>query len=230
MKPPRLKPWVKLPSAWIETGGLAQFQWRDSGAANIAAIMALIAIAHRADADTGVARVTYDDLETLTWRSRAVISAGLDVLERHSLIAREPDGRSTYQLVGYRADGGWAKLPAAGLYHANGIAAFEQFNLRRRIELDALKLYLLIAARRDRESNMALLTYDAIEERADIGRERIRPAITLLAASVLIHIEHLPRQFGLPGIVNGYRLAHLETYRHMGTTGRGLDTLAREDV
>lgn len=225
----RLKPWVKLPTAWIEDGGLHRFRWSQGGAANIAALMTLIAIAHRADADTGVARLTYTDLEGQTWLSRASIAAGLDALEREALVERNTEGRSTYHLVGYRAEDGWAKLPAAPLYQGEGIAAFEHFNLRRRVELDALKFYLLIAARRSRELNMALLTYDTFEERTGVTRERIRPAITLLAASLLIHIDHLPRQGGQPGIVSGYRLAHLDTYRHMGTTGRGLDPINWSD-
>lgn len=50
--------------------------------------------------------------------------------------------------------------------------------------------------------------------------------MSLLAAMGLIHIEHLPREFGEPGVVSGYRLAQLENYRHMGTTGRGADPFA----
>lgn len=226
---PRLKPWVKLPSKWIEDGGLLDFRWGADGAANIAAIMTLIGIAHRADAETGVARLTYDEFEAQTGRSRATIAAGLDVLVKHSLVVREPEGRSTYQLAGYDPQRGWAKLPAAGLYNGDKIAAFHHLSLRRRIELDALKFYLLIAARRDNEENHALLTYEKFEERAGVNRERIRPAISLLAGLALVHIEHLPRPHGQPGVVSGYRLANLDSYRHMGTTGRGFDSSRLSD-
>ncbi len=43
---------------------------------------------------------------------------------------------------------GWAQFPASGLYHDGKITAFEGMHLRRREELDALKLYYLFASRR----------------------------------------------------------------------------------
>lgn len=220
----RLKPWVKLPTKWIEEGGLPDFRWGKAGAAQITALMLLMVIAHRADEETGLAHLRYDDLEVITSRSRASIAAGLDVLEQRLLIERETDGRSSLKLTNYLPTGGWAKLPAASLYLGGGaIAAFTQFSLRQRTELDALKFYLLIAARRDNDENQALLTYEMFEERAGVTRERIRPALSLLAASALVHIEHRPRPNGQPGFSSAYRLAGLDTYRHMGTAGRGFD-------
>lgn len=56
--------WVRLPSKWIEDGGLKQLQWTNSeasGSNNIAALMVLAPIAHHAD-DEGMAICTYDRL------------------------------------------------------------------------------------------------------------------------------------------------------------------------
>jgi hypothetical protein len=88
------------------------------------------------------------------------LSAGLDVIEARHLVERAVVGRGTYRLVGYNPDRGWAKFPAAGLYTNGVVALFDGFHLRRRAELDALKLLFLIAARRDRATNLAKITYE----------------------------------------------------------------------
>jgi hypothetical protein len=72
---------------------------------------------------------------------------------------------------------------------------------------------------------MAILTYDAIESYTGIARAHIKRALSLLSAIGLIYIEHLPREAGGPGAVSGYRLVHLDSRSHMGTTGRGIDPL-----
>ena len=61
------------------------------GANHIAALMALTIIAHTADSDSGLARITYDHFCATTLLSRAKISRGLDVLERIKVIDREPE-------------------------------------------------------------------------------------------------------------------------------------------
>ncbi|WP_237064663.1 hypothetical protein [Loktanella sp. M215] len=49
-----MRQWVKLPSAWMEEGGLSAFKWRaEAGASETAALMVLMAIAHRADLERG---------------------------------------------------------------------------------------------------------------------------------------------------------------------------------
>jgi hypothetical protein len=58
--------WARLPSRWIENGGLKNFKWRrdGEGSANVAALMMLAVIAHHAD-QSGAATLTYDDLSDL---------------------------------------------------------------------------------------------------------------------------------------------------------------------
>jgi hypothetical protein len=145
-----LREWVRLPSAWIEEGGLQRLRWSggewDSGADCTAALMVLMAIAHHADEATGLARLTYDQLCETTGLSRAKVSAGLNILENLRVISRLPAGRSSFQLTRFGLQEGWCKFPARRLYVGSCIAAFQDFNLRKSAELNALKLYYLFAA------------------------------------------------------------------------------------
>src|SRR5690242_9554984 len=97
----RMRDWVRLPSRWIEDGGLQQLQWTNSegsGSNNAAALMILAPIAHVAD-DDGLARCTYDRLTLATGLSRAKVANGLSVLAELGVIERKPSGRSTVQLT-----------------------------------------------------------------------------------------------------------------------------------
>ena len=219
-----LRPWVMLPTKWIEDKGLKGFRWaKQQGSAHLAGLMTLAVISHHTDRDTGIAKLTYDDLTAKASLSRASVSRGLDILINKGLIDLHPAGRSTYGLVGFDKSAGWSKFPAKGLYHHGAAVGLSSFTLRSPAELDAMKLYFLFAARRDRTTGMALLTYDKIDEYAGVSGRRIKLALNVLSAGGLIHIDHIPRQYGEPGVANGYRLAHLDPYRHMGTTGRHLD-------
>jgi hypothetical protein len=106
--------WVRLPSAWIANGGLEKLSWTYGGAGsdNIAALMLLTAIAHAADQDSGIARLTYEDICAVTGLSRAKVSNGLEVLRKIEIVDRGPDAaRSTYRLMNYDPQGNWAKFP-----------------------------------------------------------------------------------------------------------------------
>ena len=224
----QIRKWVKLPTAWInDESGLHNFRWTgERRANNIAALMVLVTIAHHAEDESGAAKLTYDKLSQFTGLSRSKISGGLDVLEKNKLIERGTKGKGTYQLCNYTLERGWAKLPAKGLYDSasGGIAAFQNFHLRKRVELDSLKLYLLFAARRGRDTNMANISYDNICKYAGVHRDHIKSALSLLAANGLVHVEHVPSMISDYGVSNAYRLTHLDTYKHMGTVGRNMDT------
>ena len=221
-----IRSWVRLPSIWIEEGGLKQLSWgaAGQGADNIAALMALTAIAHVADDETGIARVTYDQLCGWTGLSRAKLSSGLQILKTLGVIARVPDApQSTYRLMSYDPQGGWAKLPGKRMYSGGRIHAFDEFRLRKQVELDALKLFFLFVARRDRRTNLANISYDKIEEYTGIKRRKIKAAISFLASLSLVYVEHLPSTANEQGISNAYRIVGVESRIHMGTRGRGLD-------
>ena len=224
--------WVSLPTAWIEAGGLKKFKWASAGGHRVAALMVLMVIAHHADQDDGVAKVTYDALGDATGLSRVVISAALTLLIKRGLIRRpEGGGQSALQLVDFdRTVAGWGKLPFRGLYAGRTIPGFSAFRLRSIVELDALKIYLLFVARRNNKTNYVNITYDGIEDRTGIARERIRSALTLLAACNMVHIDHVKSTTNDYGLANAYRLVHLDPYRHMGTTGRGSEAIDFVDI
>jgi hypothetical protein len=219
----KMQKWVMLPSTWIEAHQLRTLRWEGDGrgSGDAAALMALTVIAHHADQETGVAKLTYEQMCQATGLSRAKLAAGLDVLaDKLEVVERTPAGRSTFHLTHYDPNGGWAKLPACGMYSGNIIAGFADFHLRRPTELNALKLFFLFASRRDRTSNMAIISYDKIELYTGIDRARIKPAISLLASASLVYVEQLPSQNFEHGIANAYRLVGLDPYTHMGTAGR----------
>jgi hypothetical protein len=225
----RMRDWVRLPSRWIEDGGLQDLQWTKSeasGSDNAAALMVLAPIAHVAD-DNGVATCTYDRLTLATGLSRAKVANGLSVLANLGVIDRKPAGRSTIQLTNY-GDRSWSKLPARMLYSSDRIVAFQHFTLRSMAELHALKLYYLFARRRSNDTNMAHLSYDKIEEYAGIERHRIKPAISVLLNASLVHVERTESRSNERGTANAYRLAYLDPYLHFGTRGRNPDFAAAE--
>jgi len=215
--------WVKLPSAWIEDNGLRNLRWSPGeGSANTASLMVLTAITHAAHEANGVAHLTYGQFENALGISRTKISAGLGVLKDLKVIDRD-ERRSMYQLTGFPKDneGGWAKFPARRMYAPNGaIAAFKDFTLRKRTELEALKLFFLFVARRSNDTNMANLSYDSIQERSGVDQSRIKPALSLLATHEMVYTEQLPRMSGGLGISHGYRIVGIDPTIHGGTRNR----------
>ena len=219
-----LRDWVRLPTRWIQDGGLRSFRWTPTeGSNHAAALMTLVALAHRADDQTMSASVTYDQLTTSTTLSRAKVSAGLKVLEAQNIIARKTNGRSSFQITDYDPTKDWGKLPAKRLYSSSGqILFFKELGLRKPAELHALKLYLLFVARRERTSNLANISYDKIVEYAGIDRNRIKQALSLLAINGVVYAEYGLSASSELGVASAYRIVHVENAAHMGTRGRKL--------
>lgn len=217
--------WVRLPTGWIEAGGLRSLTWKaGEGANGIAALMVLMALAHAADPDTGKIKVTYTTLGTATQLSRAKVSEGLKVLDSKGLIVKGAQGQSTYELAAY-GQAPWGKLPAKPLYQRDGaIRAFKHFKLRSATELHALKLLLLVVARRDDKSNRANISYAKIEEYAGIHSHQVRGAVSHLTGLGLLHVEQAPSTVSEIGVSNSYMLPHVDPRNHRGTTGR-IDSL-----
>ncbi len=219
-----MQSWVRLPVGWIEQNGLTKLTWGADGLGsdNAAALMVLMAIAHHADTDTGIASITYDRLEAATGLSRSKVSNGLDVLAKLGVIVRSPTGRSTYLLVDYD-EMPWGRMPAKRMYKGAEIVAFREFKLRAQVELNALKLYYLITARRDWSTNIASISWDKIVEYTGIRRERLKSAISFLVANEMIQTEQFRTNKSPTGVFTGYRLVGIDPYRHLGTTGRGVE-------
>lgn len=217
-----MKNWVGIPTEWIEQGGLKDYRWaKFEGSSAIAALMILAAIAHHCD-DECKARVTYDVLALATGLSRTKIAEGLKVLKSRNVIELSAENQSVYRLTNYNPKRGWGKLPAKLMYREGVVTAFKDFHLRKVAELDALKAYFVIVARRDNNTNLANVTYDKLEDLAGINRSRIKTAISLLLVNNLVQVEQAASSVSQYGVSNAYRLVHLDGGRHMGTIGRRL--------
>ena len=210
-----LKAWTKLPTGWIQhEQGLKSFKWSAKGdvdnAGQIAALMLLIVLAHHTNKETGLARLSYDAMSEILGISRALVSRGLNELEERDIISRDPDQiRGTITLTNATDDSGWGKLPASGLYRNGRILAFDTFKLRNPAELDALKLYFLLIALRDNKTNRAYISYEKIREYTVIWPNRIRPAISLLAANSLVSVNHISSLTSEFGYANEFHLPHV---------------------
>lgn len=229
-----MKEWVKMPSHWMVSEmprPLTQLSSAPSRlAANTAALMLYIFLNHVAcDEDdpefgaSGFAKVSYSRISDSIGVARATIAKGIDVLEELGAIEVFRSGNTNiYQVLRHGERGGWAKLPAKGLYKSNSkeVMAFTNFNLRSPVELNALKLYLVILAFRDNSNGHASISYEKINEYTGISRNRIAAAKSFLIANNLIQVSSVPSEINEFSTAHVYRPTFLERYKHMGTTFR----------
>jgi hypothetical protein len=211
--------WGRFPSDWVYGGGLKAFSWKTDGSAGTAALRLYTVLAHWLQEDDGIVRVSYDTLMPNANLSRESVSRGLDLLQGQGLIERGVAGRSSFRFRGYDPKRGWAKLPARRLYQRGTFVPFSKWTMRGVAELDAIKLYLFIAACRDNEQNATFTNYIHIKEGAAIPSDpRITGGLSLLTVSGLLYTTELARE-GY-GYSRSYRLIGLDSHRHGGTTGR----------
>jgi DNA-binding transcriptional ArsR family regulator len=226
-----MKEWSKMPSkVFMEESKspLRHMTWSsDKKSDYIAALMIYMVLVHHVNDDTsiingerGSVSLSYEALCELTNVSRTKVSKGLDVLEKYELVTRSTVGRiNIYEIVGYLEKGGWAKLPAKGLYDKNQthVESFKSYKLRSKVELNALKIYLVLVAFRDNSTNHTKLGYEKISQYAFVQRSDIKSALSLLVASKFIHIDSIANEHNAYSTNNVYRLCFLEVYKHRGT-------------
>lgn len=228
----RKSSWKLCPTIKINNGLLKQFHWNEGGRAkHLAALMCWVIIAHEADED-GIARVTYDHFQETTGLGRTSISDGLKVLLNFKIIERraklahylltdfaQPKDDAAEQMIESHKRP-WGKLPVKRLYSGQKVRIFYAMTRRQKAELDALKLFFLIVARRDRRTNSANMTYDQIVEWAGIPKGRVGAAITVLAANQVVLVSEQVSTKSEFGISNSYRLIGVDSYLHRGTNLR----------
>lgn len=213
--------WVKMPTKWLQdknTLPLRNFTWdRDNKSNNTAALMIYIIIIQQAQ-NSGKAKLSYSSLCDISSLSRAKVAAGLEILERKKLLIIDRAQKTNiYNVVDYdRA--GWGKLPAKHLYDINleYIKQFQEFNLRRRVELDALKLFLVLVAFRDEKKNHATISYEKISLYTGIPEAKIRSAISLLVSHDMIHVQKYGDTMELWKRANFYRIIGVNNKKHAG--------------
>lgn len=230
MKGYRFPPFIKLPNGWIENGrGLHRFNWKDGGSDHTAALMVLLAIAHRTD-DEGIAKITYDEFEKVLPMRRAKVAAGIKVLIDFEIIEHEPRGQSTYRLIDFGVEGkSWAKLPAKGLYLNGVIWALKDFKLRKPAELHALKIFFLLVSRRDTARNETRLSYPKIEDFSGVPGGHIKTATSLLIENHLMSVDSITdwEKWDTPySQPNCYRIAQIDNYKNNGTLRNASENLA----
>jgi hypothetical protein len=127
---------------------------------------------------------------------------------------------------------GWGALPAKLTYSATGQIKFMRgFNLRKSVELNALKLLFLFVARRGTDTNAANISYDKIIEYTGISRDKIRNAVSLLVTHEMIHVDRAPSGSNDSAVANAYRIPHIQPYWHLGTSSRErLENAALEEA
>lgn len=223
--------WVKVPTGWIRAKDnplLRTFSWQSPDKSDyIAALMLYICIAQnieRKEKDgcpRGWVRLSYSQLNTLTSLSRSKVSAGLSILRGKNLIEINTNYKTNvYTMVGYINESGWAKLPAKRLYDkkCEQIKPFLEFKLRQRVELDALKLYLMLIAFRDNQKNHATPSYETISKYTGIPVKNIRSSISLLVNHDMIHVQKYGDLGKIDKRNNFYRIIGIDGFKHAGNT------------
>ena len=228
--------WAKMPTRRI--GGnnnlLQDLIWKEAqNGTIIAALMLYIVLVQHANEEPtyqrpeqGWTSLTYDEMCRIACLSRAKVAAGLSLLEERRLIKRVREGRCIYCQVIEYDQGPWAKLPIKSMYDSKllYIPAFKEFSLRNKFELHALKLYLLLVARRDRRTNLTYLTYEQLSQLAGINSNDIKRALSFLGFPLkLIIIERIPSTKNSGQLAQAYRIEGIDPRIHLGTTNADLD-------
>lgn len=231
-----MRDWVKMPSTWLRQGDpfpLSKMKWQGANKSdNTAALMVYIAMLHHTNdehvrdlPDIGFCKITYTALSEITNLSRKKVSAGINMLCEMEVISKEKVGSSNiYEIENYPAPkkGGWAMLPARALYSYNytQITAFKDFKLRSKVELNALKIYLIIAVFRDNNLNTTKIGYDKLSGYSGVRKNDIKSALSMLIASSLIKIDSFESyetdEISEHSNPNIYRLCHVEGNKHRG--------------
>jgi len=213
--------WVRLPLGWIHDEGLAEFSGGRHLGSSMAALKVLVAILFHAEnrapaeatATQGSASLTYDELMVMTGLSRSMVRTGIMRLLEPGLIKvlHEGQGRKNRYFVMNYSVGAWGKLPyrrIAGGGARKELQFLHELSCKNFADLNALKLYLLLSAHRDKRTGCARIGYSKIEEASGIWRENIRPAISMLLLYHLVRVEQekIPGQYNTP---NSYRILGL---------------------
>lgn len=188
--------WVQLPTELIKRDRvLHRFAPADLGRSVAALKLYLVIAGHVAHPRWGKdddhhLGLSYTQLCDWASVSRSMIGPSLAKLP-DLVSVRRGKGQSTnrYGLVGFPLPQGvgWAKLPIAHLLKSGNTMA--TLSARSRIDLAALKLYILLVTFRDNKSGLSRLSYERIRDYSGIGRSDITKAISCLVGLDLIAVR-----------------------------------------
>lgn len=235
---------AQLPSWWLSTKEtweapprhtLAELHWRDHRAAGICALLILIMLATRLNEVVRAARkagkpdvdtvaVTWTELQQATGHARATVGKGIMLLESWGVIKVKKIGRANhYQLVRVHEPGHWCALPTE-FPEKNGDAVSRFRDLpSTQLGLNALKLYVVLLARRSTQYNTTSLSFNGIIRWTGIRREDIRKAWGFLDGQHLATVstardsrhnklgdDDQSQRYALIGLTRGYTKEDLD--------------------
>lgn len=184
----------KLPTGWTRTTGcdLGAFKAGGQAGTSIAALKCLLAVSLQADFHTRTAAVSYNDFELLTGLSRPMISKGLRMLADMQILTIAGDHAHRYT-VNEVGDNYWAKLPFDLLR-----LRLKELGNRGAIRLAALKIYVILIARRSNKFDWTALTYEQIVEHTGVRRADVRAGLSELYSIGLLHADMVHPEDGKP--------------------------------
>ncbi|KAB1070210.1 hypothetical protein [Methylobacterium planeticum] len=209
----------RLPCGWVRDGGLRSFRSEPAHAGrSAAALKILLAVALMAEADEAgpepvAALLSYAQLTALAGLSSPVLSAGKRLLTAQGLIAVTHEGqgrRVRYRLTDAPGPPRYARIAHAPLDRDAPdlrIADLHRFTSRYARDLNALKLYVLLAALADRRGTVQNLSCADIAARTNMSETKAREAIECLDAEGLARARETDFRL-VPG-----RIAHSFTIR-----------------
>lgn len=189
-----VKNWVAIPSQPV-LKVLPEIKWQSrddrSAAVGTASLMIYVALCFMAKEQGNdgeklfFATSTYDSLGEVTGISRALIAKSLIYLNELNLIQSEGSRQDRrYQIIWQEPR--WFKLPCKAIVRNGVIFPFQNFLLRSKQELYAMKLYLYLAGVRSNDVSYSKASYEKIMERTGISERDIRKSIIVLTTCGLL--------------------------------------------
>lgn len=219
---------AQIPTSWMKDDKpyslLRDFSWNSKEKSDYtASLMLYICIAQHIPKIREEISISYSKLSGMTGLSRAKISSGIYILKDKKIISVSDEKKTnSYGLLWRANDKGWAKLPVKSMYNEDYsyIYPFKDFRLRKKVELDALKLYLILVAFRDEKTNSTTMRYETISNYTGIITNDIKSASSFLVSLDLINIDksNIEEDSVIKKWRNIYRIRGINRYRHAGNS------------
>lgn len=186
--------WRKMPVSWQKD---RDFQERIRAARQgdaIAALKLYIAICLKAEfhetdrLPAGSAQLSLTSLTELVDLSKPMVIAGLKLLAEWNIVVSDGGRPAILRIVEYADSKYWVKIPMRQLYGSKNEARVQtliHLPNRRRGTLHALQLYLYLASIRDKNSNMATLSYEQGMRTLGISRNYFSSALSMLTVDLV---------------------------------------------
>ena len=217
---------AQIPTRWMKDDKphslLRDFSWNSKEKSDyIASLMLYVCIAQHITKIREEISISYSQLSGLTNLSRAKISSGISILKNKKIISVSCEKKTNlYGLLWREKEEGWAKLPVKSMYNTDCslIEPFKNFHLRKKVELDALKLYLILVAFRDEKSNSTVMKYETISNYTGIAMNDIKSASSFLVSLNLINVDKSNIEDEMKRWKNVYRINGINRHRHAGNS------------